>query len=75
MARLALLDFRVKSQGGNWDSGRPVQVRSFPDPEAPVLETLRAGERYRRSGVVELGRTWDQIVLYTDGTVGYVPRD
>ena len=37
--------------------------------------TLRAGERYRRSGVVELdGRVWDEIVLYANGGKGDVPR-
>lgn len=75
MARMALLDYRVKPQGGNWDARGTTQVRGFPDPEAPVLETLRAGERYRRSGVVELGgRVWDEIVLYANGGKGYVPR-
>lgn len=75
MARMALLDYRVKPQGGNWDAHGTTEVRGFPDSEAPVLETLRGGERYRRSGVVELdGRVWDQIVLYVDGTVGYVAR-
>lgn len=34
-----------------------------------------AGERYRRSGVVEHGgHVWDQIVLYAGGAVGYVRR-
>ena len=75
MARLALLEFQVKPQGGNWDARGTTRVLGFPDPEAPVLETLRAGERYRRSGVVELdGRVWDEIVLYANGGKGYVPR-
>lgn len=75
MARMALLDYRVKPQGGQWQAPATVQVREFPDAEAHVLETLRPGERYRRSGVVEHGgRVWDQIVLYADGAVGYVQR-
>ncbi len=75
MARMALLDFRVRPQGGQWQVPRAIEVREFPDAEAPVLETLRAGERYRRSGEVEIGgRVWDQIVLYVDGTVGYTLR-
>lgn len=75
MARMALLEFRVKPQGGNWQAERSMQVLSFPDAEAPVLETLAAGERYRRSGVIELGgRAWDEIVLYADGTKAYAPR-
>lgn len=75
MARMALLDFRVKPQGGQWQPAGTVQVREFPDQAAPVLETLAPGVRYRRSGTVELGgRVWDQIVLYVDGTPGYVLR-
>jgi len=75
MARMALLDYRVKPQGGQWQAPSTVQVREFPDTDAHVLETLKAGERYRRSGVVEQGgRVWDQIVLYADGAVGYVQR-
>ena len=75
MARMALLDYRVKPQGGQWQAPAAVQVREFPDMEAHVLETLPPGVRYRRSGVVEhAGRVWDQIVLYADGAVGYVQR-
>lgn len=75
MARMALLDYQVRPQGGQWQAPATVQVREFPDMEAHVLETLKAGERYRRSGVVEHGgRVWDQIVLYADGAVGYVQR-
>ena len=75
MARMAMLDYRVKPQGGQWQAPATVQVREFPDNEAHVLETLKTGERYRRSGVVEHGgRVWDQIVLYADGAVGYVQR-
>lgn len=44
--------------------------QEFPDSDAHVLETLKPGERYRRSGVVEHGgHVWDQIVLYADGAV------
>lgn len=75
MARMALLDYRVKPQGGQWQATSVVQVREFPDTDAHVLETLKPGERYRRSGVVEHGgHVWDQIVLYADGAVGYVRR-
>ncbi|KRA46480.1 hypothetical protein ASD72_04555 [Pseudoxanthomonas sp. Root630] len=75
MARMALLDYRVKPQGGQWQAQAMVQVREFPDADAHVLETLKPGERYRRSGVVEHGgHVWDQIVLYADGAVGYVKR-
>lgn len=75
MARMALLDFRVQPQGGAWDTAGPTEARAFPDPESPVLETLGAGERYPRKGVVELGgRRWVQIQLYQDGTVAYVPQ-
>ena len=50
-------------------------MREFPDAEAPVLETLGPGERYQRRGVVERGGdVWEQIVLYADGTPGYVRR-
>jgi len=75
MARMAMLDFRVRPQGGQWQAPGTVQVREFPDADAPVLETLKPGERYRRTGVVDRGgRLWDQIVLYADGTHGYAPR-
>lgn len=75
MARMALLEYRVKPQGGQWQAPATVQVREFPDMEAHEQETLSPGVRYRRSGVVEhAGRVWDQIVLYADGAVGYVPR-
>ena len=75
MARMAMLDYRVKPQGGQWQAPATVQVREFPDMDAHVLETMPPGVRYRRSGVVEhAGRVWDQIVLYADGAVGYVQR-
>ncbi len=75
MARMAMLDYRVKPQGGQWQARGATQVREFPDLEAHVLETLKAGERYRRTGQVERdGRVWEQIVLYADGTHGYVLR-
>ncbi|MFT3763459.1 MAG: hypothetical protein QM761_12815 [Pseudoxanthomonas sp.] len=75
MARMALLDFRVKPQGGIWQAGQATKALAFPDPESPVLETLQAGERYQRKGVVESnGRAYDQIVLYANGEVGYAPR-
>ena len=75
IARMATLEFRVKPQGGQWQARETVQVREFPDKEAPVLETLKPGERYQRRGVVECGgEAWEQIVLYGDGTPGYVLR-
>jgi hypothetical protein len=75
MARMATLEFRVKPQGGQWQARETVQVREFPDAEAPVLETLKPGERYQRRGVVDRnGEAWEQIVLYADGTPGYVRR-
>lgn len=75
MARMAMLDFRVKPQGGQWQAKGHVQVREFPDAQAPVLETLGPGERYQRRGLVERdGQAWEQIVLYADGTPGYVLR-
>lgn len=75
MARMATLEFRVRPQGGQWQARDTVQVREFPDAEAPVLETLGPGERYQRRGVVERGGdVWEQIVLYADGTPGYVRR-
>lgn len=75
MARMATLEFRVKPQGGQWQARDTVQVREFPDTEAPVLETLKPGERYQRRGVVDRnGEAWEQIVLYADGTPGYVKR-
>ena len=45
MARMAMLDYRVKPQGGQWQAPATVQVREFPDNEAHVLETLKTGER------------------------------
>lgn len=75
MARMAMLEFRVKPQGGQWQAQGTVQVREFPDAEAPVLETLKPGERYLRRGIVERdGDVWEQIVLYADGTPGYAKR-
>lgn len=75
MARMATLEFRVKPQGGQWQARETVQVREFPDTEAPVLETLKPGERYQRRGVVDRhGEAWEQIMLYADGTAGYVKR-
>ncbi|WP_299347376.1 hypothetical protein [uncultured Pseudoxanthomonas sp.] len=75
MARMATLEFRVKPQGGQWQARDTVQVREFPDAEAPVLETLNPGERYQRRGMVDRnGEAWEQIVLYADGTTGYVKR-
>lgn len=75
MARLAQLDFRVKPVADIYQSAGENPARSFPDAQAPVLEMLKPGERVRRVGVVELGgRTWDKVVLYSDGSGGYVSR-
>ncbi|MGB3393704.1 MAG: hypothetical protein WA956_02550 [Stenotrophomonas sp.] len=75
MARLAQLDFRVKPVADIYQSAGQNPARSFPDAQAPVLEMLKPGERVRRVGVVELGgRTWDKVVLYADGSGGYVLR-
>lgn len=75
MARLAQLDFRVKPVADIYQSAGENPARSFPDSQAPVLEMLKPGERVRRTGVVELGgRTWDKVILYSDGSGGYVLR-
>lgn len=75
MARMALLDYRVQPQGGIYTAATAVQVRTFPDAESPVLDSLKPGERFNRSGTVQAsGHTWDEIVMYADGTKGYVMR-
>lgn len=74
-ARLALLSFQVKRSSGNLVADKPLQIRSHPDSSAPVLDTLEKGYQLTKSGVVELnGKIWDEIILYTDGTKGYVAR-
>lgn len=74
-ARMALLDFRVKPQGGELVTAQPTQLFQFPDAESPLLDTLEPGYRFRRTGVVESGgRVWDEIVAFSDGAKGYVPR-
>ena len=75
MARMALLDYAVRPQGGVLEAKAAMQVRAFPAPDAPILDSLRPGERFNRSGVVQSeGGTWDEIVMYADGTKGYVMR-
>jgi hypothetical protein len=75
MAKMALLDFRVKPQGGVWNANAPFHAFQFPHAESPALEKDMPAGGYRRTGVVELeGRLWDQIVVYANGGVGYVPR-
>lgn len=75
LARLATMAIPVKPQGGVVLAEAPLSILRFPDPESPALMTLDAGYQMDRSGVVELnGQTWDQVVVYSDGTKGYVQR-
>jgi hypothetical protein len=75
MARMALLEYTVRPQGGVLEAKAAMQVRTFPAPDAPILDSLRPGERFNRSGVVQSAAgAWDEIVMYVDGTKGYVKR-
>lgn len=73
--KLAALEYQVKRASGNITASRDLQVRSHPDVQAPVLTVLEKGYQLTKSGEVELnGKTWDEVVVFTDGTKGYISR-
>lgn len=73
--RFSRLEFQVKRAGGNLVTKNTVQIRTHPDAQAPILDTLQPGFELSRSGEVELnGQIWDEVIVYTDGTKGYIAR-
>lgn len=75
IAKLSRLEFKVASASGNVVAKNNLKIRSYPDHEAPVLDTLEKGYQLNRVGTVELaGNHWDVVVVYNDGTRGYIAR-
>lgn len=74
--RLDTLNFSVKPAAGELlAEGRDIEIRSHPDLQAPLLDTLPAGYTVRISGETTVaGTVWDEVVPFTDGTKGYVRR-
>lgn len=72
--RLATMQFQVKRAAGQYLTGqRTVEARSHPTLEADVLETIEPGMQLTKTGEVLLdGEKWTEVVLYTDGTKGYI---
>lgn len=75
VAKLSRLDFSVNPAGGNVVANKTLKILSHPDPDAPVLDTLEPGYQLNRVGTVALqGSNWDVVVVYNDGTRGYIAR-
>lgn len=74
-AKLALLEFPVRPASGHVVATRPLEIRSHPVAEAPLLDTLPEGYQVRKTGEVQLdGGIWDQVQPFTDDTKGYILR-
>jgi hypothetical protein len=75
MAKLSRLDFNVTPAGGNVVANKSLKILSHPAHDAPVLDTLEPGYQLNRVGTVALqGSNWDVVVVYNDGTRGYIAR-
>lgn len=75
LVRLTNLDFKVKREGGVVSVPARASIHSHPDTSAPVLDSLDPGFTLNRTGVVTInGQTFDEVVVYTDGTKGYILR-
>ena len=75
-ARLATLQFSVRPARGTFTAGRqPGKALQLPLLGAPVVADFPAGARLPKTGEVHLdGQIWDQVQVFRDGTLGYVPR-
>jgi hypothetical protein len=72
--RLASLQYQVKPARGGYQSGkRTLEARGQPSLEADVLEVIEPGMQMTKTGEVLIdGARWTEVLLYTDGTKGYI---
>ena len=74
-AQLSRLEFQERRASGNVTGRANLAIHSHPHISAPVLDTLEPGYQLRRVAEVELdGDLWDVVIVYTDGTKGYIMR-
>jgi hypothetical protein len=74
--KLANLEFTVQRASGVVKTGSPgLEIRSHPTMDAPVIERPGPGLQIQKTGEVALeGRNWVEVLVYTDGTKGYIAR-
>lgn len=74
--KLANLEFTVQPANGVVKTGSDVlEIRSHPTIDAPVIDRPGPGLLIKKTGEVMLeGRNWVEVVVYTDGTKGYIAR-
>ena len=52
-----------------------LEIHSHPLMDAPVIERPGPGIQIKKTGEVALeGRNWAEVVVYTDGTKGYIAK-
>ncbi|MCH8537408.1 MAG: hypothetical protein LAT66_06500 [Alkalimonas sp.] len=75
-AKLSRLKFQERRAPGHVAAPHvSLAVRSHPHSESPILYTLDVGQQLTRVAEVELdGIMWDVVVVFTDGTKGYIMR-
>lgn len=74
-AKLSQLEFTVTPANGLVVAKTTKHILSHPDSAAPVLDTLEKGYQLDKTGEVTLaGKVWDVVVVYQDGTLGYIAR-
>lgn len=74
--KLANLEFTVQSASGVVKTGsRGLEIRSHPTMDAPVIDRPGPGLQLTKTGEVVLeGRNWVEVLVYTDGTKGYIAQ-
>ena len=72
--KLANLEFTVQRASGAVNTGsRSLEIRSHPTMDAPVIESPGPGIQIKKTGEVVLeGRNWIEVLVYEDGTKGYI---
>lgn len=76
LIKLTNLEFTVRPASGVVNTGRDtLDIRSHPTMDAPVIETPGPGFQIKKTGEVVLeGRNWIEVLVYDDGTKGYIAR-
>ena len=74
--KLANLEFTVRPAGGGVNTGRDtLEIRSHPTMDAPVIDRPGPGLLINKTGEVVLeGRNWTEVIVYDDGTKGYIAQ-
>ena len=74
--KLANLEFTVQRASGIVKTGNgSLEIRSHPTMDAPVIERPGPGFEIQRTGEVEFeGRHWVEVLVYDDGTKGYIAK-